>query len=504
MTKTTKFGRKCIVTALGLATCLGPAACTTVPASFDVVSKDAIVSKTTKTQLALRALTPPQTKVTVAVYNFEDKTGQFRPTEAGQTLSRAVSQGGDELLIKALHDAGNRSWFTVIERSNLNNLLKERQIITEMRSRYLGETTINSKALPPLLFAGVIFEGGIVGFDTNTLTGGAAARYLGIGGQTDYRQNVVSVHLRAVSVKTGEVLASVTTEKTIASFGVSANAFRFVTFDNLLEADAGITSNEPGLLALRQAIEKSVYALVLEGSEIGLWDFKDKSQGLALLESYKHERDGTKPSKKISKADFATKTDPKKVALKQSPRPVKFTRAQTRKTQTEQVQIRAAKPAQLPVKQSPRLKTSTQAQTARVQKSTAKPATLIVKQPLPLPTSIVAPPSRVTHKVVQGDTLYNISQRYDVSVDELRAANDIGDNIIGVGKVLTIPGPNAVNETTAPQLTTALAQDNFPLWGPQNTIAAPDVSRSQAFTHLPKSLAQKELKAAHSPSDRVL
>ena len=310
-------------------------ACASVPASHPVFTSDAKITKITGTQIALKALAPPENKVTVAVYNFEDKTGQFRPSETGQTLSRAVSQGGDEILIKALQDAGNRSWFTVIERSNLNNLLKERQIITEMRSRYLGETKINSKALPPLLFAGVIFEGGIVGFDTNTLTGGVAARYLGIGGQTDYRQNVVTVHLRAVSVKTGEVLASVTTEKTISSVGIAANAFRFVTFDNLLEADAGITSNEPGLLALRQAVEKSVYALVMEGSEVGLWNFADKAEGHALLENYKYERDGvhvkTKQSPKLVKKQtnkpltLALKdnvkqreTDIKKHALKQA------------------------------------------------------------------------------------------------------------------------------------------------------------------------------------------
>lgn len=319
-----------------------------MPASYDFISKDAVISKTTKTQLALRALAPPENKVTVAVYNFEDKTGQFRPTEAGQTLSRAVSQGGDEVLIKALQDAGNRSWFTVIERSNLNNLLKERQIITEMRSRYLGETTINSKALPPLLFAGVIFEGGIVGFDTNTITGGMAARYLGIGGQTDYRQNVVTVHLRAVSVKTGEVLASVTTEKTIASVGIAANAFRFVSFDNLLEADAGVTSNEPGLLALRQAVEKSVYALVMEGSEIGLWNFKNRAQGLALIESYKHERDGTKPRKQAANNHFVEKP------VTAQPKPVKTA---ARQTAIEPIVIppkvkTAVKPAPVPHKQA--------------------------------------------------------------------------------------------------------------------------------------------------------
>ena len=295
-------------------------ACATVPASQPLLTSEAKVTKATKTQLALKALAPPVNKVTVAVYNFEDKTGQFRPTETGQTLSRAVSQGGDEVLIKALQDAGNRRWFTVIERSNLNNLLKERQIITEMRSRYLGETTVNSKALPPLLFAGVIFEGGIVGFDTNTLTGGVAARYLGIGGQTDYRQNVVTVHLRAVSVKTGEVLASVTTEKTISSVGISANAFRFVTFDNLLEADAGVTSNEPGLLALRQAVEKSVYALVMEGSEVGLWAFANKDEGFALLQDYRYERDGvqTVQDDKIEINKHALKqADPKQVTVQE-------------------------------------------------------------------------------------------------------------------------------------------------------------------------------------------
>ena len=259
--------------------------CRTVPGS-ELLQQDAKVAKVTKAQRELIMLPPPAAKVAVAVYDFEDKTGQFKPTQAGQTLSRAVSQGGSEILIKALQDAGNRQWFTAIERSSLNNLLKERQIISEMRQRYLGESGNSNAGLPPLLFAGVILEGGIVGFDANTATGGAAARYLGIGGGTEYRQNMVTVNLRAVSVKTGEVLASVTTEKTIASVGISANAFRFVTFDNLLEVDAGVTSNEPNVMALRQAVEKAVYAMIMEGSQMGLWDFANRDEGLALLEEY--------------------------------------------------------------------------------------------------------------------------------------------------------------------------------------------------------------------------
>ena len=61
---------------------------------------------------------------------------------------------------------------------SLKNLLSERQIIREMRERYLGEQ-INPQALPALLFAGVLLEGGVIGYDTNTVTGGAGAAFLG-------------------------------------------------------------------------------------------------------------------------------------------------------------------------------------------------------------------------------------------------------------------------------------------------------------------------------------
>ena len=213
-------------------------------------------------------------------------------TRAGQTLSRAVTQGGGSILVKALQDAGNRQWFTIVERESLRNLLNERQIIREMRERYLGEPGVNPQALPAMLFAGVLLEGGIVGYDTNTVTGGAGAAFLGIGGQTEYRQDTVTVYLRAVSVRTGEVLTTVTASKTIASQSLGASAFKFVAFKELLEAEAGFTTNEPDQLALQQAIEKAVYALVMEGVELKLWEFADPKAGWPLLWRYRQERDG--------------------------------------------------------------------------------------------------------------------------------------------------------------------------------------------------------------------
>jgi len=194
-------------------------------------------------------LPPAGQKVAIAVYGFTDQTGQFKPTDGAQTLSRAVTQGATSILVKSLHEAGRRSWFTVIEREKLDNVLRERAVIREMRSSYLGEKTINPQALPPLLFAGVLLEGGIIGYDSNTKSGGSGARFLGIGGQTQYREDTVTVYLRAVSVKTGEVLSSVSMRKSIASIAVGASAFRYVAFRELLELEAGVTYNEPDQLA---------------------------------------------------------------------------------------------------------------------------------------------------------------------------------------------------------------------------------------------------------------
>lgn len=234
----------------------------------------------------LLSLPPPQQNVYVAVYDFPDLTGQFKPSETVQTLSRAVTQGAAAILIDILRDTGRGSWFTVVERQNLQNLLNERQIIGEMRRLHAG-----GGALRPMMFAGVILEGGIIGFDTNTLTGGVGARFLGIGGDVEYREDVVSVYLRAVNSQTGEIMSSVRTTKRILSYGAAANVFKFISFQDLLEVDAGFTTNEPGTLALRQAIELAVYALVVEGAEDGLWAFADQEAGRNITTAYYERQD---------------------------------------------------------------------------------------------------------------------------------------------------------------------------------------------------------------------
>ena len=156
-------------------------------------------------------------KITIAVYGFIDKTGQRKPADNIANLSSAVTQGSEVWVIKALQDVGNESWFQVVERVGMDNLIKERQLIRNTRDVYEKELPNGPTPLKPMLFAGLILEGGIVGYDSNVAVGGAGARYLGVGAQTEYRVDTVTVVMRLVSVSTGKVLLSVATEKTIAS-----------------------------------------------------------------------------------------------------------------------------------------------------------------------------------------------------------------------------------------------------------------------------------------------
>lgn len=238
---------------------------------------------------SLLTLPPPARQLTVAVYAFTDQTGQNKPNDNFSEYSRAVTQGANSVLINALKRTGDRSWFRVAERSSLAQLLQERQIIRQTRQAYGGETL---PPLPPLLYAGLLIDGGIIGYDSNTLTGGFGARFLGVGGDVKYRRDTVTVYIRAVSVQTGEVLKSVNASKTIYSAAIGGSAFRYIGFKDLLEIETGVTTNEPATLAVKQAVEKAVYNLVLDGVLDGYWSFQDPAKGDRILQRYLQDRDG--------------------------------------------------------------------------------------------------------------------------------------------------------------------------------------------------------------------
>jgi curli production assembly/transport component CsgG len=212
--------------------------------------------------------------IPVAVYRFPDLTGQRKPAQNFASLSSAVTQGSEVFLIKALQDAGKGKWFQVVERVSLDNLVKERQLIRSQRELYEKD---QAKPLTPLLVAGIMLDGGIVGYDSNIGTGGIGARFLGIGATQEYRKDEVTVVIRVVSINTGEVLLSTGATKTVFSTSTGANIFKFVDMGTKsVEFEAGSTINEPTTYAVRIAIEAAITDMIKEGVKKKLWTMRKK------------------------------------------------------------------------------------------------------------------------------------------------------------------------------------------------------------------------------------
>jgi curli production assembly/transport component CsgG len=220
----------------------------------------------------LAELPPAKRKPVIAVYrdSFQDLTGQRKSNSSFALFSTAVTQAPEALLIRALKHAANGEFFRVVERVGLDNLTKERQLIRSTRENFDED-----KQLQPLLFAGLLIQGGVINYDTNVQSGGMGARYLGIGTSKQYREDVVTISLRLVSVSTGEVLMETLVSKSIVSTSVSQDVFRFIEAGTeLVEIEGGVAENEVGSIALQKAIETGVFNLIEIGIERGYWEYE--------------------------------------------------------------------------------------------------------------------------------------------------------------------------------------------------------------------------------------
>jgi curli production assembly/transport component CsgG len=252
-------------------------------AEFGECREEAVVVTLPASQ-RLANLPPASERPVVAVYSFKDLTGQRKSRDNLADFSTAVTQGGEAFVIDALKTAGKGKWFRVVERTGLENLIKERQIIRSAREEF--EKKDEDKKLQPLLFAGIIVDGGIIGYDSNIESGGRGARYLGIGSSVQYKRDSVIVSLRATSTLTGEILLNVQTKKSILSVGGGYDVFRFVDMDTkLVEIEDGNSFNESVTYATRAAIEEAVLEIIYQGHDRGYWVIKDGHR-------HPHQHDG--------------------------------------------------------------------------------------------------------------------------------------------------------------------------------------------------------------------
>jgi len=221
----------------------------------------------------LKNLPSAKVRPTIAIYpnSFRDLTGQRRSNSSFALFSTAITQAPEAFLIRAFKHAAGGEFFRVVERVGLDDLTKERQLIRSTRQEFKEDNKMQ-----PLLFAGLLVQGGVVSYEANLKSGGAGARYLGIGNSKQYREDTVTISLRLVSVSTGEVLMETLVSKSIISTSVSQDVFRFIeTGTELVEIEGGVAENESVSIALQKAIETGVLNIIYTGIERGYWEYEN-------------------------------------------------------------------------------------------------------------------------------------------------------------------------------------------------------------------------------------
>ncbi|SEQ14305.1 curli production assembly/transport component CsgG [Solimonas aquatica] len=229
------------------------------------VRSPADLSPATSIGRRLRQLPPPKGPITVAVYGFRDQSGQYKQSP-DSSFSTAVTQGGAAYLVRALAES---RWFSPVEREGLQDLLTERKIFRS--TEQTGGNNATVPQIPNLTPANLLIEGAVVGYDFNVTTGGIGIKYLGISASQQFRKDQVTVNLRAVDTNTGVILHSINVTKTIYSSLISPGVYRFISYKDLFEAEAGYTSSEPVQVAIQEAIETAVVALIVEGINRKSW-----------------------------------------------------------------------------------------------------------------------------------------------------------------------------------------------------------------------------------------
>ena len=254
----------------------------------------------------LAQLPAPRGKIVASVYGFRDQTGQYKAAP-DSSFSTAVTQGAGSLLVKAIADSG---WFIPVEREGLQNLLTERRIVRALESRP-GQSKPPADTLSGLLPASVLLEGGVIAYEQDVRTGGIGVRYFGIGASDQYRTDQVTVNLRAVDIRTGRILVAVSTTKTIYSFKLAGDVFRFVSFKRLLEAEAGFTTNEPAQLCLRDAIEAAVIHLIVQGVRESHWSLNNPADvDSPIMRAYIDAQRGYLTRQEVEQMERGTTQEP--------------------------------------------------------------------------------------------------------------------------------------------------------------------------------------------------
>lgn len=207
---------------------------------------------TTPASELLTSLVEPKEKIAVAVYNIQDKTGQYKDDEHLRNSS-IVTQGATEMLVTALMKSRQ---FKVLDRIHFQNLLNEQNL--KLNERVKGKN--NGPNLGALIGAEYILEGAITEYDVDKNTGGFGLKIAGKGGSKEYARATCAVDLRITDTTSGEVIWARSLKKEIYGEKVGLTLFSFMG-DNIVELETGRGRQQAINLVVRTLLEEAVYKL---------------------------------------------------------------------------------------------------------------------------------------------------------------------------------------------------------------------------------------------------
>jgi len=247
-------------TAVAIGSLLG--ACAAPPSDPVQLRTAATLTPPSPSTRDLLRLPPPRGKIVAAAYGFRDQTGQYKPSP-DSLFSTSVTQGA-----ASAADQGAEG-FGLVHAGGTGKpagALTERRVVRAMENPS-GQNGADS--IPPLLPASILVDGGIIAYESNLRTGSISARFLGVGAATQYRVDQVTVNLRSIDIRTGAILHSVSTTKSISPTR-SRPMSMFVNYTDLLEFEA-----EPAQLSVKEAIEAAVIHVLIQGIKEGNWRLRN-------------------------------------------------------------------------------------------------------------------------------------------------------------------------------------------------------------------------------------
>ena len=126
-------------------------------------------------------------------------------------MSTEPPQGLSSILMQELHRAGDERLYRVVERENVEALIKESRIVVASLPEEQGSQ------LTPLLLSVIILTGGAVSYDRTVTQDLRGLGFRSVNGLREIVTDQVDVILRAVSVKSGEMLVWIHTRKLVIS-----------------------------------------------------------------------------------------------------------------------------------------------------------------------------------------------------------------------------------------------------------------------------------------------